>query len=171
MNRRNFLSRVGTASVAATLPWQVLQAQTNSAAGASVVLPRGKTKLQPFDYRGVKLLPGMFQRQVAQTRETYFSLANDDILKGFRRDAGMPAPGNDLKGWARGRADATFGQWLSGMARLSCALHDAALRDKAIALAEGWKKTVRPDGNCRMSTYAWERMARGLVDMAMYAGA
>ncbi len=169
MNRRSFLSRVGTASVAATLPWQVLRAQTNSVVGASIVLPRGQTKLQPFDYRGVKLLPGRFQRQVAETRETYFNLSNDDILKGFRRDAGMPAPGNDLKGWARGRADATFGQWLSGMARLSCALNDLALRDKAITLAEGWKEIVRSNGNCRMSTYAWEKMACGLVDMAMYA--
>jgi hypothetical protein len=169
MNRRNFLSHVGAASVAAALPWEMLRAQTNASATASGISPLGKTKLQPFDYRGVKLLPGRFQRQVERTCETYFNLANDDILKGFRRDAGMPAPGNDLKGWASARTEATFGQWLSGMARLACALNDAALRDKAIALAEGWKETIRPDGNCRMGTYSWEKMACGLVDLAFYA--
>ncbi len=155
--------------MATALSWPAFGDQTNTASAPAVVVPLGKSKLQPFDYRGVKLLPGLFQRQMAQTRETYFNLSNDDILKGFRREAGLPAPGNDLKGWARGRADATFGQWLSGMARLSCALNDAALREKAIALAEGWKATVRPNGNCRMGTYAWEKMACGLVDMALYA--
>ena len=48
--------------------------------------------MQPFDYRAVKLLPSMFQRQVLQPRETYSNLANDDILKGFPREAGLPAP-------------------------------------------------------------------------------
>lgn len=166
MNRRKFLASVSAASAAASLPLNALRAAT----GPARVAARGRNVLEAFDYRGVKLLPGRFQRQVEQTRETYFNLANDDLLKGFRRDAGLPAPGNDLKGWARGNASATFGQWLSGMARLSCALEDAELRGKAIALAEGWKETIGPEGQCRMSTYAWEKMACGLVDLALYAG-
>ncbi len=118
----------------------------------------------------MKLLPGRFQRQVEQTRELYFNLPNDDILKGFRRQAGLPAPGKDLKGWASRKCDATFGQWLSGMARLACALNDAALRQKAIELAEGWKQTLPPDGNCQTGTYGWEKLVCGLVDLALYAG-
>lgn len=170
MNRRDFISRVGAVSVAAALPWKLMGAEgsTNSIPGFSERV-RGRNVLFPFDYQGVTLLPGQFRRQVEQTRETYFNLANDDILKGFRRDAKLPAPGNDLKGWASRRCDATFGQWLSGMARLSRALGDAELRDKAVALAEGWRETVGPEGQCRMSTYAWEKMACGLVDMALYA--
>jgi uncharacterized protein len=165
MNRRNFIVTLGSASFAPSVPWQTLSA----AEKISPVDPRGKSVLQTFDYRGVTLLPGMFQRQVARTRETYFNLPNDDILKGFRREAGLPAPGNNLKGWASGRADATFGQWLSGMARLSRALNDSALREKAVALADGWKATVGENGRCRLGTYAWEKMACGLVDMALYA--
>jgi hypothetical protein len=58
------------------------------------------TALESFDYRGVQLLPGMLQEQVARTRATCFSVPNDDILKDFRRQAGLPAPGNDMGGWA-----------------------------------------------------------------------
>jgi hypothetical protein len=172
INRRNFLSRMGKVSVAAALPWEALtlNAQSNQVAAATPGLARGKNRLQTFEYRGVKLLPGMFRTPVENTRELYFNLSNDDILKGFRRQAGLPSPGNDLKGWARNTCDATFGQWLSGMARLSCALDDSAMRNKAIALAEGWKETIGSDGRCRMGTYQWEKMSCGLVDMALYAG-
>lgn len=164
MNRRNFITHVALASASLSFPFKSSGLEGNPAPslGASV--------LKSFDYRGVKLLPGMFRRQVEATRELYFNLANDDLLKGFRRDAGLAAPGNDLKGWARRRCDATFGQWLSGMARLSCALDDAELRQKAIALVEGWRETVPDSGNCRMGTYAWEKMACGLVDLALYIG-
>jgi DUF1680 family protein len=165
VNRRNFIATLGSASLAASLPWETLRAQES----VSPANPRGKNILETFDYRGVTLLPGMFQRQLEQTRETYFNLANDDILKGFRREAGLPAPGNDMKGWAHGRTDSTFGQWLSGMARMSRAMNDSAMRDKAVTLAEGWKETIGENGRCHMGTYAWEKMACGLVDMALYA--
>lgn len=149
------------------VPWE----KTSRAAGeASPITPSCRVVLYPFEYHGVRLLPGMFQRQVEQTRETYFSLSNDDILRGFRREAGLPAPGKDLKGWARRKCDATFGQWLSGMARMARALGDADLRQKAIDLAEGWKQTIGKDGNCRTGTYGWEKFACGLVDLAAYAG-
>jgi hypothetical protein len=165
MNRREFISSLGAVSVAAaTLPAGSLVAR----GGPRAVSP-APNRLQAFDYRGVKLLPGRFQRQMEQARRLYFNLSNDDLLKGFRRDAGLPAPGNDLKGWAQRRCDATFGQWLSGMARLSCALDDPALREKAVTLADGWKQTLGKSGNCRMGTYAWEKMAGGLVDLALYA--
>ncbi len=44
----------------------------------------------------------------------------------------------------------------SGMARLSCATGDTALRDKAILLTHEWEKTLGDDGNPYMGTYAWE---------------
>ncbi len=157
---------MGTASLAAAVPWQAWNADGEGLPST----PGAQDVLSAFDYKGVKLLDGRFLRQVEATRETYAHLSNDDILKGFRRRAGMPAPGKDLKGWARDTCDATFGQWLSGMARLSCALNDSMLREKAVFLAEGWKATLGPGGDCRMGTYQWEKMACGLVDMALYAG-
>lgn len=52
----------------------------------------------------------------------YFGLTNDDILHGFR-------------------AGAILGQWLSGMARMSLATDDQALRGKAVALMDGISTT------------------------------
>ena len=126
--------------------------------------------LNTFEYDGVALLPSRFQEQVARAREVYFGLSNDDILKGFRREAGLPAPGNDMGGWCAKTSAVIFGQLLSGMARLSRATGDDALRDKAIALCEGWRETIGPDGDAKMWPYAWEKLVCGLVDLHRYAG-
>lgn len=126
--------------------------------------------LNTFDYDGVTLLPSHFQEQMLRAREVYFGVPNDDILKGFRREAGLPAPGNDMRGWCKKTSAVIFGQLLSGMARLSRATGDDALRDKVIALFEGWRETIGPDGDARMWPYAWEKLVCGLVDLQRYAG-
>jgi uncharacterized protein len=138
----------------------------DAAAGRFAVNP----VLTAFDYDGVTLLPSRFQEQVERAREIYFNLPNDDVLKGFRRDVGLPAPGNDMRGWCARSSAVIFGQLLSGMARLSRATGDDALRDKAVALFEGWEATVGPDGDARMDAYAWEKLVCGLVDLHRYAG-
>ena len=56
-------------------------------------------KLEPFEYQGVRLLPGPFADRLAATRAFYLSIPDDDIVKGFREKAGMPAPGTHLGGW------------------------------------------------------------------------
>ena len=61
------------------------------------VTPRGKTVLKAFEYQDVGLLPGMLLTQVEQARKFYSSISNDDILKGFRHEAGQLAPGEDRK--------------------------------------------------------------------------
>ena len=162
MDRRSFLLAAGSACL---LP------RTYAFADDSFNTPGAeyRTRLHSFDYRGVRLLDSRFHRQVLETRELYFNMSNDDMLKGFRRAAGLPAPGNDMRGWCRRDCGATFGQWISGMARLSCATGDTALRDKAVFLTAEWEKTLGANNNPRMSTYAWEKMSCGLVDVALYA--
>lgn len=125
---------------------------------------------QPFDYAGVQLDPSRWQRQMAAARAFYLSLPDDDILHGFRKAAGLPAPGKPLGGWCGQNSDTVFGQWLSGMARLSRALGDDALRAKAIGLFEAWSLTVGPDGDCRMLHYPFDKLVGGLVDLSQYAG-
>lgn len=131
---------------------------------------RSVPALECFDYRNVRILPGRMQRQIDLAYELYLNIPNDDILKGFREQAGMPAPGQGLGGWARITSGATLGQWLSGMARLSCAMNDAPMRAKAIALAEGWAATLGPASDPKMGTYQFEKMICGLVDLHLYAG-
>jgi uncharacterized protein len=133
------------------------------------VIAEGECALRTFDYRGVRLLPGMLQQQVSRTRGVYGSIPNDDILKGFRRNAGLPAPGKDMGGWAARSSGDIFGQLLSGMVRLGRATGDDALTEKALALFEGWLQTVPTDGNIGMSMYAFEKLVCGLVDLHLYA--
>lgn len=127
-------------------------------------------QMRAFDYRGVRLLECPLQQQILQTRDLYFNISNDDMLKGYRRIANLPAPGNDMTGWSAKTTSATFGQWLSGYARLGCALQDLALRDKCIDLIREWEKTIGADGNPRIpKPYGWEKLSCGLVDAAKYA--
>ncbi len=128
-----------------------------------------QTVLDAFEYDGVRLLPSRFQEQVALARDVYGGIPNDDLLKGFRREAGLPAPGNDMRGWCTRTCAGIFGQLLSGMARLGKATGDRALHDKALALFEGWTNTLDSSGNARMTVYAWEKLVCGLVDLRLYA--
>src|SRR5437764_5099018 len=116
---------------------------TNSAAAA----PSGPVLIEPFDYQGVHLRESRWRQQVEGAREYYLALPDDDILHGFRAEAGLAAPGKALGGWCRENSSSVFGQWLSGMARLYRATGDEAVRDKAARLMTEWAKTVAPDGN------------------------
>src|SRR6516162_9197752 len=98
--------------------------------------PRGKTVFKAFDYQDVRLLPCMLLTQVEQARALYSSLSNNDILKGFRRQAGRLAPGEGMKGWCQSTSAVIFGQLISGMVRLGRATGDGALLEKADAVFE-----------------------------------
>ena len=130
----------------------------------------GREVLSAFEYDGVRLLPSRWGDQARRAREIYCAIPNDDILKGFRRAAGLPAPGHDMRGWCSETSACIFGQLLSGMARMSRATEDAALRDKALALFGAWQQTIGPDGDARMRVYDWEKLVCGLVDLHVYAG-
>ena len=126
--------------------------------------------LEPFNYRGVRLRDSRWQQQYDTARAYYSAISEDDILKGFRQGAGLPAPGNTLGGWCERNSSTVFGQWLSGMSRMYRATGDVAMRDKAARLMTEWAKTLKPDGDCGMSHYAFDKVVCGLVDMHQYAG-
>lgn len=127
--------------------------------------------LEPFDYQGVRLTGGRWARQYQMARDYYLGVSDDDILCGFRRAAGLPAPGNPLGGWANVDSGVVFGQWLQAMARSSLATGDTEMREKAAYLVDEWAKTVGADGNPRMNRhYPWEKLVGGLGDMSRYAG-
>ena len=131
---------------------------------------KGRMILETFDHEGVRLLPSRFLDQIEGARRVYAAVPDDDILKGFRRAAGLPAPGTDMRGWCTQTSAVIFGQLMSGMARLGRATGDAQLIDKAIRLFEGWRATLAPDGNARMRLYDWDKLVCGLVDLDRYAG-
>ena len=130
----------------------------------------GRRSLQAFDHEGVRLLPSRYRSQVDHAAALYGGIDNDSLLKGFRRNAGLPAPGEDLKGWASATSSVIFGQIMGGLARLGHATGDAALIAKARALFAGWRETLPADGNAKMRLYDWEKLLGGLLDLHQYAG-
>ncbi|MBI1773929.1 MAG: glycoside hydrolase family 127 protein [Proteobacteria bacterium] len=137
---------------------------------ASLPRPRGRTALKPFDYEGVRLLPSRFQAQVTRAIEVYGAIPNDDLLKGFRQAASLPAPGNGMRGWCTRTSAVIFGQLLSGLARMGRATGEHALWQKADVLLGGWQATLGTNGNIGMRPYDWEKQVCGLVDLHVYAG-
>ncbi len=162
MPRREFLK---AAPVAAYALVQTAKGVTGEAAPAA-----GKVRLEPFDYRGVRLLPSRWSKQYQAARDFWLGLSEDDILHGYRAAAGLAAPGKALGGWCRTNSNTVFGQWLSGMARMYCATSDTAIRDKAVRLFSEWAKTVKADGNCGMGHYPFDKLVCGLVDLQLYGG-
>jgi len=162
IGRRAFLTAIGTAAAASTIP--ALQGDHLG------IAPKGRIVLRPFDYRGVSLSPSRWQRQFQSARDYYLSVPDDNILCGFRRAAGLHAPGQPLGGWASTDSSVVFGQWLQAMARTSHANDDTEMRSKAARLVDEWAKTIGADGNPRMRHYPWEKLVGGLSDMNQYAG-
>ncbi|HET7216999.1 MAG TPA: beta-L-arabinofuranosidase domain-containing protein, partial [Vicinamibacterales bacterium] len=132
--------------------------------------PPSGAKIEPFDYQNVRLRPSRWKEQSDAAREFYSAVPDDDILHGYRKAAGLPAPGRPLGGWCGENSYTVFGQWLSGMARMYRATGDARLRDKAVKLVTEWSRTVKPDGDAGMRHYPYDKMVCGLVDLHLYAG-
>jgi DUF1680 family protein len=180
MNRREFIGACAAASATILAGQRPAAAQESPAAPSSA--PPKRNLLEPFDFSGVKLRPGRWQRQYAQTRDFYFHISNDDILHGFRASSGLPAPGQPLGGWCDQESYQVFGHWLMAMSRASRVNDDTDLRQKASLLLSEWGKTLDRDpdanGHCRFqrllasdngSHYFFDKFVGGLVDMHQYA--
>lgn len=137
---------------------------------------QSRVKLESFNYSGVRLLDGMLKTQFEQTRDTYYNIPDESLLVGFRRRAGLPAPGKSLDGWYGIDRFNAFGQYLGGMARMAKASDDKQLRDKAIFLMNEWGKTIDPNGYFFYSKkpnayhYFYEKMMGGLNDLYEFSG-
>lgn len=146
-------------------------------------------KIRPFYYRSVELTESSFRHQFEEMLRYFLAIPNDDMLVGFRKRAGLPAPGNELGGWYSNESSSnvinwdkwdecfnTFGQWLSLFARAYSITGDGRVRDKAESLLTEWSKTIEDDGYffysnaCNGWHYAYEKMLGGLVDLYLYAG-
>jgi DUF1680 family protein len=162
-------------AIGALLVWlPVLRSATPSDPKPAAAV--GQRRLATFDYKGVALEGGPLRRQFDEVREYYLRIPNDDLLKGFRARAGLPAPGVELGGWYTRDYYNIFGNLLSGLARMYAATGDPRCRDKLDYLVAEWARTIEPDGyfyysrqpNSRLYTY--DKMAVGLVDAYLYGG-
>ncbi len=139
----------------------------NRPAGRTAATPR----LRPLGRSGsVRITGGPLAERVQDALETYLSLPVDDVLHGFRRQAGLPAPGRPMTGWASTTSESTFGQWVSGLARTGVSAGEPQAVDRARELVDGWWRTVGAGRDHRMSGYGIEKVVCGIVDLVELAG-
>jgi uncharacterized protein len=184
VSRRRFLQSVALASGASVLPGLRKSALAlRSGSAASDPIPSGP--LEEFSYGDVALNSAVHEQQLQQTQAVLMELSDDSLLKPFRQMIGQPAPGADLGGWYRydpnydwhtfdaGFApSATFGQWVSALARGYAITGSKAARDKALRLNRLYAQTI--DGkfyeNNRFPAYCYDKLVCGLIDAHKYAG-
>src|SRR4051812_26165240 len=82
------------------------------------------TPLTTFNYKGVRLTDGHWQKQQQEILEYYLSIPTDNYVIGFRKRAGKIAPGTELGGWYSEDRFNSFGQIVSGLARMYAATGD-----------------------------------------------
>ena len=126
-------------------------------------------KLTPLGYTGrVRITAGPLKVRIDDALATYLSLEPDDILHGFRMQAGVDAPGKPMTGWSSTTTGPTFGQWVSGLARIAVTAGRPEAMARAVELIRGWAETISSDGHPRLEhAYGLEKVVCALVDIAV----
>ena len=135
------------------------------------------TPLSQLGYAQVQLAPGPLERQVRENHRLVLGLDENSLLRPFRLRGGLPAPGEELGGWydTWGFAPgATFGQWMSALARYYAITGDAPTKAKLDRLVHGYAATVDAQGRFyrhnRFPAYTYDKLVGGLVDARQLAG-
>src|SRR6201996_6194255 len=125
-------------------------------AGAALVTGApSKAPLSEFAYGDVTITSAPHEAQLSSTHEVLMNMSEDSLLKPFRQMTGQPAPGADLGGWYNYDPDfdwhkddagfapgATFGQWVSALARYCAITGSQEARAKVQRLNQLYGKTI-----------------------------
>jgi hypothetical protein len=141
--------------------------------------------LREFGYGDVAVDSTPHQAQLQNTHEVLMSLSEDSLVKPFRQMLGQPAPGEDLGGWynydpsfnwhtddAGFAPGATFGQWVSALARYHAITGSQPARAKVLRLNRLYAGTIGGgfyDRN-RFPAYCYDKLLLGLIDSHQFAG-
>ena len=170
LSRREMIRRSACAAVFTTL--QGLQGRTPATAPEI---------LHEFPFGAVRLTGGLLKQQYDRIHTHYLALSNDRLLKVFRQKVGLPAPGPDMGGWydANGFVPAlTFGQYISGISRISAATGDQASQVKVRALVAGFGDFLSrtdnpyagPGAEKMWPAYVMDKYIVGLIDAYRLCG-
>jgi DUF1680 family protein len=182
LSRRRFLQSATLASATGLIPGFRSSALTSGLFASDVVT---SGPLGEFRYDDVTLHSVLHEQQLQQTQAVLMELSDDALLKPFRLMIGQPAPGEDLGGWYRYDPDfdwhtfdagfapsATFGQWISALARAYAITGSTAARDKVVRLNRLYAQMI--DGqfyeNNRFPAYCYDKLVCGLIDSHKYVG-
>lgn len=178
-SRRKFLQSAALASAAGILP----RARNSFAFPAANA--NSPNVIEEFDYGDISLDSPIHENQLHETHAVLMELSEDGLLKPFRQMVGQKAPGDDLGGWyaydphnenylfQRGFAPAaTFGQWVSALARSYAIDRSAKTREKVIRLNRLYAKTIGGEfyENTRFPAYTYDKLVCGLIDSHKYVG-
>jgi len=167
ISRRAFV-QTALAAGSACIRWPIAFADT------AVAPP-----LQEFGYRDVVLHSALHEKQLQETQSLLMSLSDDSLMKPFRAMIGKPAPGEDLGGWYRydpnydwhtfdaGFApSATFGQWVSALARGYAITGSPEVREKVLRLNRLYGREIDSKffTNNRFPAYCYDKLLLGLID-------
>ena len=145
VSRRRFIqsATLVTAGIGVRTPW------------LRGTLASASPPLEQFDYGDVVLASDLHEKQLASTHAVLMGLSDDSLIKPFREMSGMPAPGEDLGGWyhydpnydwhtfdAGFTPAATFGQWISALARNYAITGDTQTRDRVLRLNRLYAQTI-----------------------------
>ncbi|HTF42366.1 MAG TPA: beta-L-arabinofuranosidase domain-containing protein [Terriglobales bacterium] len=167
-----------------------------SAAAAGVAASHGLWLSQPaaallepaqplgeLSYGQVTITSPLHAAQLQQTHEVLMDLSEDSLLKPFRQMSGQAAPGANLGGWynydpgydwhkddAGFAPGATFGQWISALARYYAITGSGETREKVLRLNRLYAQTISEDyyDHNRFPAYCYDKLLLGLIDSRQF---
>jgi DUF1680 family protein len=178
ISRRKFAKLSAAAMSAAVTPGLWLP---QSVAGTLASQP----PLVEFGYGDVAIGSVLHQTQLENTHDVLMNMSEDSLLKPFRQMAGQPAPGADLGGWynydptydwhkddAGFAPGATFGQWISALARYHAITGSEETREKVLRLNRLYAQTISGDfyDKNRFPAYCYDKLLLGLIDSHQFVG-
>jgi hypothetical protein len=167
-SRRTFLQ-----SAASAAGLGVIGTRTRWARGATparTVQGAPRQLLTEFDYDEVALTGGALKAQYDFIHAHYLALDNDRLLQVYREHADLPAPGIDMGGWygADGFIPGhSFGQYVSGLARIGRCTGDAACRSKVHELVRGFGAALEANPVPYAGEGAWKMWPAYVLDKHM----
>jgi len=140
---------------------------------------QGHTPVSPdlavFPYGAVELLDSPLKRQFDENHAFFLNLSEDRLLKIYRQRVGLPAPGEDMGGWYDDFCPgASFGQYVSALARFAAVTRSEPTREKVKRLVRGYAETIDLTGrffvDLRYPGYTYDKLVCGLLDAHSWAG-
>ena len=181
VSRRTFL-QAASATTAAAYAGRIVPAWAESSKSLVAV----NTPLNTFAYSEVELLDGPMKQQFEENHARFLHLEDDRLLKVFRQNAGLRAPGEDMGGWYDGTGFSlirndfhafipghSFGQYVSALARSYAVTGSEETRAKVNRLVMGYAETLDPKAkffvDYRLPAYTYDKLSCGLIDAHEFA--
>lgn len=181
LSRRKFIQATALGSAGILVP----RAKGDSVYRSVLAASDQAAPLQEFDYREVTISSPLHEQQLEETHAVLMRLSDESLLKPFRAMIGQPAPGEDLGGWygydpnydwhtfdAGFAPSATFGQWVSAVARYHAITGSEAARAKVLRLNRLYAEVIAGEfyENNRFPAYCFDKLVCGLIDSQKYVG-